>query len=557
MAGKRASGGVLVQAGILAAASMIVRVIGLLYRAPLTAIIGDEGNGYYGTAYNIYTIVLMVSSYSIPSAISKLMAQMFALGQYRAAQKVFRCALLYGLIAGIIGSALLFFGAPFFVSSLAVPVLRVFAPIIFLFGILGSLRGYFQAQGSMVQTSISQILEQLANAAVSIGAAWFLMHVVAEGMSRTDGTRQAQLGAMGSALGTGAGVVTALLFMFICFWKQQPVAKEHLRSDTSQDTGHYTAYFKETILVITPFMLSGVILNLTTSLNQTIYLHILIDLKHMDEVLTDTNYGIFSNKAVVISNIPISIATAVSSAIIPRISASFAKKDLQRTRRRSAGAIRATALIAIPSAAGLAVLARPITMIMFPQMDSLPLASKLLSMLAVTVIFYSVSTVTNAVLQSIGKMNMPLVSAGIALAVQTGVLVAMLLGTSYDTEALVIVSIIYSMMIFAVNQFFLHRYLHLSLNVKQVYGKPLLCAAVMGAAARLVYEILYAASAPLENLRRGYYFRNLVPCIIAIVIAVVIYGFMLVKTKTMTRENILSLPKGDRIVRILQKLRWM
>ena len=171
MADNRRSSGVLVQAGILAMASMIVRVIGLLYRAPLTAIIGDEGNGYYGTAYNIYTIILMVSSYSMPSAISKLMAQKLAVGEYRNANRVFRCALAYGVLVGLVGSGLLFFGARFLVPDVAVCVLQVFAPTVFLFGILGSMRGYFQARGSMVPTSVSQILEQLANAVVSIAAA--------------------------------------------------------------------------------------------------------------------------------------------------------------------------------------------------------------------------------------------------------------------------------------------------------------------------------------------------------------------------------------------------
>ena len=161
---RRTSDGVLVQAGILAAASMIVRIVGLLYRAPLTAIIGDEGNGYYGTAYNIYTIILMVSSYSIPSAISKLIAQKRAVGEYKNAHRVFLCAVLYGLGVGFLGSALLYFGAGALVPAVAVPVLRVFAPTIIFFGILAALRGYFQGHGSMVQTSVSQILEQLANA---------------------------------------------------------------------------------------------------------------------------------------------------------------------------------------------------------------------------------------------------------------------------------------------------------------------------------------------------------------------------------------------------------
>lgn len=541
------------QAGILAMASMIVRVIGLLYRAPLTAIIGDEGNGYYGTAYNIYTIILMVSSYSMPSAISKLMAQKLAVGEYRNANRVFRCALMYGVLVGLVGSGLLFFGARFLVPDVAVCVLQVFAPTVFLFGILGSMRGYFQARGSMVQTSVSQILEQLANAVVSIAAAWLLMQTAVG----ADPTRRAQLGAMGSALGTGAGVLIALLFMVFCFRRSKEGRKAEILSDATGKEEKYRIFLRDTVLVITPFMLSGVIMNLTTSLNQTIYMRMLIDLKGAGETATTTLYGIFSNKAVVISNIPISIATAVSSAIIPGISAAYARRDETGARRQVGNAIRITSIIAIPSAVGLAVLARPITMLMFPQMESLELASSLLSLLAVTVIFYSISTITNAALQSIGRMNLPLVSAGIALVVQTVVLVLLLRFTDLDVRALVLVSILYSVMIFAVNQYYLRRFLGIRQDVRRDYLQPLVCAALMGAAAKAVYYLVSMAAEPVENLPKGFYFRNLAATAAALLAAVLVYGYTMVRSGTIRRKDLLSMPKGQLLVRLMEKLHWL
>lgn len=553
MADNRRSSGVLVQAGILAMASMIVRVIGLLYRAPLTAIIGDEGNGYYGTAYNIYTIILMVSSYSMPSAISKLMAQKLAVGEYRNANRVFRCALTYGVLVGLVGSGLLFFGARFLVPDVAVCVLQVFAPTVFLFGILGSMRGYFQARGSMVPTSVSQILEQLANAVVSIAAAWLLMQTAVG----ADPTRRAQLGAMGSALGTGAGVLIALLFMIFCFRRSKEGRKAEILSDATGKEEKYRIFLRDTILVITPFMLSGVIMNLTTSLNQTIYMRMLIDLKGAGETATTTLYGIFSNKAVVISNIPISIATAVSSAIIPGISAAYARRDETGARRQVGNAIRITSIVAIPSAVGLAVLARPITMLMFPQMESLELASSLLSLLAVTVIFYSISTITNAALQSIGRMNLPLISAGIALVVQTVVLVLLLRFTDLDVRALVLVSILYSVMIFAVNQYYLRRFLGIRQDVRRDYLQPLVCAALMGAAAKAVYYLVSMAAEPMRNLPKGFYFRNLAATAAALLAAVLVYGYTMVRSGTIRRKDLLSMPKGQLLVRLMEKLHWL
>ncbi|MFQ8981051.1 MAG: oligosaccharide flippase family protein [Waltera sp.] len=150
----------IMQAGILAAAGIISRIIGLLYRGPLQSVIGNLGLGYYQSAYNYYTIILLISSYSIPSAISKAIAQKLGEKEYRNAHRLFHGAMIYVLVVGGIASLFLFFGAGLFVSGAAVTVLRTFAPTIFVYGILGVLRGYFQAHKSMAQTSVSQILEQ-------------------------------------------------------------------------------------------------------------------------------------------------------------------------------------------------------------------------------------------------------------------------------------------------------------------------------------------------------------------------------------------------------------
>ena len=196
----------------------------------------------------------------------------------------------------------------------------------------------------------------------------------------------------------------------------------------------------------------------------------MIGAKGLDEIDITTAYGIFSNKAVVITNIPISIATAVAAAIIPNISSAYARKDREETRRRVIAAVRITNIIATPCALGLIALARPVTMVLFPQWGSLGLASALLALLGVTVIFYSIATIMNAALQSIGRMQMPLVSAGIALAVQTLVLLILLFATNMGVFALVLVSILYSLMIFLLDTYFLQRYLKLDMDLYNVYA---------------------------------------------------------------------------------------
>ena len=158
--GKKTRDSLVMQAAVLAAAGIISRIIGLLYRSPLTSAIGAAGNGYYSSAYYIYTIVLLISSYSIPSAVSKIIASRLAVKEYRNAHRVFRCALLYVLIVGTIGAAVLFFGA----SALArqegcIPAIKIFAPTVLIYGPLGVLRGYFQAHRTMLQTSFSVLTD--------------------------------------------------------------------------------------------------------------------------------------------------------------------------------------------------------------------------------------------------------------------------------------------------------------------------------------------------------------------------------------------------------------
>ena len=201
---------------VLMAASMISRVIGLIYRRPLARIVGTVGLGYYGIASNLYSILLLISSYSIPMAVSKIVSERLALKQYRNAHKVFRAALIYAAIVGGAAALLAGFGGRLLLPANqqnAFPALRVLAPTIFLSAILGVFRGYFQAHKSMAPTSISQIAEQILNAIVSVLAAYLLV----KNFGLSDDTQHAIYGAMGGTMGTAAGVIIALLFMLMVF----------------------------------------------------------------------------------------------------------------------------------------------------------------------------------------------------------------------------------------------------------------------------------------------------------------------------------------------------
>ena len=536
---EKKSDGFIMQAGILAMAGIICRIIGILYRSPLAAIIGDEGNGYYGSAYNIYTIILLISSYSIPAAISKVIAGKLALKEYKNAQRIFYCAFIYVIVVGGCASLFAFFGAGFLVEQNAVMVLRVFSPTIFVSGLLGVLRGYFQAHKTMVQTSVSQILEQILNAIISIMAAYLLKQLVID----RDPSTQAVYGAMGSALGTGAGVLIALAFMTFMYGMHKKEIKERIQKDEHKEVLQYSEIFKIIFSLVTPFILSTFIYNFSTSLDETIYRKILKLMKDVDVSQIAIWYGVYSGKAVVISNIPIAIASAMSAAMIPSVSGKYATGDVKGTRSKVHTAILTTMLIAIPSMVGIFVLAEPVVSFLFPGQSNIPLAGALLRALSVTVVFYSLSTLTNAVLQGIGKVTTPVYHAAIALVVQTLVLIPCLIFTDWNLYCIAIATIVYSFLMCVLNQRAVRKYLDYKQDMKKIFALPFLASVIMGIVAYFVYKLLFAV---LKS--------NAVSLLVSVAIAAFVYGILILKLGVLNKDDILAMPKGKKLAGILAKL---
>ncbi len=634
----------IVQAGILAAAGIISRIIGLLYRGPLTGIIGDEGNGYYTSAYNIYTIILLISSYSIPAAVSKVIAQKLALKEYRNAHRIFICALWYVIAVGGIASLFVFFFGELLVKGAAVTVLKIFAPTIFLSGLLGVLRGYFQAHKTMLQTSVSQILEQILNAVISILAAYLFItmalgsmgtyevddttgHVIFAGEQRNGeskpindvlgiygeqenvsgadsgivsgadsetgmradigtvsgmdsgtapqkpsragtetstgavskttadelsaeqqewNTKHAMYGAAGSALGTGAGVLIALLFMLGIYMLNRGMIMRRVKRDRNPHVDSYGDILKLVLSVVTPFILSTAIYNFSTSLNQTIYTHVCMGVKGMAEAEAYTLYGIYGGKAVVISNIPIALASAMSSAILPGIAAHYARKELQQARQSVGTAIKSTMLISIPAAVGLGVLAKPITQVLFPQKESLDMAASLLCALAVSVVFYALSTLSNAVLQGIGRVNVPVMNAAAALMLQTVLVALLLLFTDLGLYSLVIANIVYSGSMCLLNGRSVKKHLNYKQEWVRTYVIPFTASLFMGAAAFGVYHGLHRLI-----------HSNIICLAAAVLIAVPVYFVLVIRFGGLKEAEFQSLPKGRSLLRIARKLHLM
>ena len=541
------------QAGILAAAGIIVRLIGILYRSPLVAIIGDEGNGYYNTAYTIYTIILLISSYSIPAAISKVIAARLAKREYRNAQRIFTCSFIYVMITGGIGSLLCFFGAEFFVGQNSAAVLRVFAPTIFLSGLLGVFRGYFQAHRTMLQTSFSQILEQILNAVVSLLAAYLLMGLVAD----KDTTTQAIYGAVGSALGTGSGVLIALIFMWMIYLLNKPSIRKRIERDRTEMVLGYGEIFKIIILMVTPVVLSTFIYNVNTASNLKFYQEIMQIFKGYTEVEATTSYGLYSGKAMQIINIPVAIASSMSAAVIPTIARTYEMHARQETNMKIAQAIKVTMLISIPSAVGLFVLAKPVVLLLYPQKATVDIVAALIRTMAVAVVFYGLSTLTNAVLQGTGKVNKPVVHALCALIVQTLILVPLLLYTNLDLYALCIATVAYAFLMCVLNAFSIRKHLKYEQEMFKTFVLPAIAAFWMGLTTAGVYFGLdkgIVLLAEASQLQISQMLRNILCLVPALLAAVMVYFMLVIKLGAVSKNELKNMPKGYLLVRVAEKL---
>lgn len=520
-------------------AGLISRVIGLLYRSPMSEIIGSLGMGYYTFANNVYIILLLVSSYSIPMAIAKVVSERLALKQYRNAYMVFKGALLYGSIVGAAACAVAVFGGRFLLAPdqrNALLALQILGPTIFLSAILGVFRGYFQAYNNMVPTSISQVMEQIANAIISVLAAWVFVKSFA-----TDETSAAIYGAAGGTLGTGGGVLFGLLFMLFVYAVNKNSIKRQVARDRNRHTETLGQIMKIIILMVTPVIFSTFVYNANVSLNGYLF-SIFMGRSGMASEVSTSIYGEFGYYTTLIG-IPLALSSATSSSMLPEISARHTKKDIQSVNEKIHMGTQLTMFICIPAAVGLGVLAYPIMSVLFPK--STEVAGNLLVFGAVSIIFTTLSTITNGVLQAIGKPRIPLANAGAALIIDLLSLVVLLwFFPGLSIYGVLIVSILFAVIMCILNQFALQKYLGYRNQFIISYAYPLIASAAMGAIAWIFYYGLYLFL-PIKIVCLG----------IGVLAGVVTYLIMYVKVSKTPQEEMRKFPFGNYAVKFLKVIR--
>lgn len=543
MASKKSSNNLLVQGGILATAAILVRFIGLLYRVPLDNIVGSEGMGIYSSAYHVYNIALLISSYSLPLAVSKLVASRTIKKQYKNSFRIFLTSLIIGAFVGLIASLIVYFGADFFAMkitnslTIAIP-LRVLSPTIFIFAIMGVLRGFFQGNNSMVQTSVSQIIEQVVNAVVSILAASYCMKHFS--LSK-DG---AAYGAAGATLGTLIGAIASLGFLIFVFILNRKYIKRKVDLDKSTYIDSYSLISKMLAITVVPIILSQTVYQLSSIIDTSMFNHIMDSQGH-EISYRNISLGIYNSKFILLTKVPISIATALATAIVPSIVISITNGMMMEVKNKIGLGIKSTMMIAFPSAAGMAVLASPILQLLFKNSgpNEIEMATKMFQIGSVAIIFFAYSTITNGILQALDKMHIPIIHSSISLGIHIVFMYLLLSFGKLGIYALVIGNISFPLIVCLLNWQYINKLLDYQQEIKKTFLIPCISALIMGVIAFVTYKGVYALVP-----------SNTISTIVAIALAAFSYFVLLIMLKGITEDELFQLPKGKVLIKIARKL---
>lgn len=538
---KSKASGFLKQGSILAIASILVRVIGLVYRIPMANIIGNEGNGIYSAAFEIYNLLLIISSYGMPMAVSKMVSAKCAKKQYKNAYYIFRCSMIFSIVSGGLAALFVFFGADMLENNffskyhgIAIP-LRVLAPTIFIVAVMGTLRGLFQGRNTMMPTAISQIFEQIVNAFVSVAAAWSLMR------SHSASSKISAWGAAGGTLGTCLGALTAFLILLVIYWAYRPVMKRHERHDKVSVEDSLKATYKLIAWTVIPIILSQTVYQLSGIVDVTLFNAVMGGKNFADKTVSSL-LGIYSTNYRVLVSVPIAVSTAIASSMIPGLAFSVAEGDMPSVRHKVSIAVKFNMIIAFPSAVGLAVLAQPIIRLLFPSSDYI-VGGTMLMLGSSCVIFYALSTVTSGVLQSIDRMSLPVIHSLISLILHIVIVFGLLQFTDLAGYALVIGNVTYPMLVCYLNGRSVSRYIRQKQELKKTFIVPLLSSVVMGVVTFVIYELFFIVT-----------HRIYVAIVPAVAAAVVVYFIMVLKLNGLDREELYEFPFGRKMGIVADKL---
>lgn len=539
---KKKSGGFIKQAAILAAASLLVRFLGFVYRLPLTNMIGDQGNAIYAGGYYIYTFLLILSSAGLPAAISKLVSERIALKQYRNAHRVFHAALIISTVLGVFFAILLFLTAEKMAILVQSPdsyyAILTLCPTLVIVAVMSAFRGYFQGMHTMVPTAISQIIEQVFNAFFSVYLAWVFLSIhVPAGL-----TKNIPLAAAGGTMGTGIGALAGLIVVAFAYC----LIRKYLLWRARRCKQPYEESKRELIGKVLqtawPIIAGTAVFSITNLIDMTMVMRILVNTgftQNEAEVL----YGQLSGKFVTLTTLPVTISTAIATAALPSIAASVKLKEKKQVRRKMALTYRVSMIISVPAAVGISALGPQILAMLFPNASD---GGMLLTVGGISIIFLALCQTSTGILQGIGHIKVPVVGA--ILGAITKVILNFLLiripainvlGAVLSTTGCYLVAGVFDVIM-------LSRLTGTKFDFMGSFLKPVIGSVAMAAGTIGSYQLFFQLIG-----------SNTIATLLAICVAIAVYGLVMLLIKGIVEEDLQAVPGGGKLTRILKKLRLL
>ncbi|BAK97469.1 putative transporter [Oscillibacter valericigenes Sjm18-20] len=524
-------------AATLAGAVVVVKLIGAVYRLPINNILSAEGKTYFNIAYNVYNVLLTISTAGLPLAISKLTSQAHALGRRNEQRKLFRTSIWLFLGLGIVLSLLMFFGADQLAAlnhqPPAAPAIRTLAPSVFCLCLLACMRGYTQGQGNMTPTAASQVLEVLFKLGVGLPVAWYVAKTLRMGVDYV---------AAGAILGVTVSEVVALFFMGFYLFRNRD---KNPSDDVPPPAG---TLMKQVLSIGVPITLSNSAMSIITMLDTQIVLSRLDSIKGLLPAAPATLYGQYALGTDLV-NLPPSFVFPITMSLIPFVAAALAQHENVRANRVVSSALRLIALMSIPAGIGLSVLSGPILRLLYPaQLQNAIACAPLLRIQGIACIFICLMNLTNAILQSYGKEKIPIwtmITGGVTKIVMNYFLVG---NPNINIMGAPVSTLCCYLVIAGLNLYFVWKYSPEKPRYLQIFAKPALASVLMGISAWAVYGLLSRA------LFGGHseYLGNAVSTLGAIFAAVVVYGILVLALRILRAEDLESIPHGKKLAKILR-----
>lgn len=525
--------GFLKGAMVLMVANILVKIIGAVFRIPLTRVVGEYGMGLYSAAYRYYSLLLTISTAGIPLAISKMISEARTLGRVRESKRIFRIAFLFCAVLGGLGTVFLVAGSGFLAglannSEVAVSVVAL-APAVLLLSLAAGLRGTFQGRNNMLPTGLSQVLEALSRLFVGLFLAMLFIK-----MGLPD--KYVAAGAI-TGVTIGAGLSALLLTVLTIVSKKKHAAAD-AQLPQNEECRTNGQILKALLALAIPVTVGALVMNLTNTIDLVLITNRLAAIGYNQHQTTEL-FGIYDNYAIPLFNLVPSVIISLNLSITPVAAAAYARRDMESLHQTIASSSKIVVLLSLPCAVGIAVLANPIISLLYGAGESANIATPVLAILSIAAVFLCISSLTSTVLQAIGKPIIPVMTmlAGAVVKVAANYFLVAIPGVELNGAA--VGTVLCYVVITLLNLYFLKKETGFTVNAVRTYGKPVLSTVVMGILCLVAYHLI-------GKLAGAY-----IAMFASVAVGGITYFVMLFVTGGITREDILMLPKGEKLAAIL------